>query len=77
LNAEGAKVSQSAQKEEKEYKKEYQKEEVKRTVLNQPRQKLGIDSCFFLVFFCISFLRPLRNLRALCVQKLTPTPTPT
>jgi hypothetical protein len=75
LNAEGAKVSQSAQKkrEKNKTKNEGEKEDKKRDFLNLENGGINCEFNFgfhFVFLFCISFLRSLRNLRALCVQKI-------
>jgi hypothetical protein len=63
LNAEGAKVSQRAQK-----KIEKRIPEIFKTNFIKSCFKFNLN--FFLDFFLVSLLRFLRNLRALCVQKL-------
>jgi hypothetical protein len=71
LNAEGAKVSQRAQKKtEKKIPKFF------KAIFTKACLKFNFDFNlnFFLNFFFVSFLRSLRNLRALCVQKL-PSPS--
>jgi hypothetical protein len=68
LNAEGAKVSQRAQKKiEKRIPKFF------KTTFIKGCFEFNLN--FFLDFFLVSLLRSLRNLRALCVQKL-PLPSP-
>ncbi len=72
LNAKGAKVSQRAQK-----KMEKRIPKILRELFVET--SLILNSVFFFVFnfvfFFVFFLRSLRNLRALCVQKL-PLPSP-
>jgi hypothetical protein len=83
LNAEGAKVSQRAQKDEKEYKRGEKKKRGRKKENLYLKIKNTVDMyglkltqnylhcfCIFGFIFVFSFLRPLRNLRALCVQKI-------
>jgi hypothetical protein len=67
LNAEGAKVSQRAQK-----KKEKGIPKFLRKL--SAGIFLRLNFVFYFVFFFVFFLRSLRNLRVLCVQKL-PVPS--
>ncbi len=62
MNAEGAKVSQRTQK---EYKKENENINLK-----ADNRNFLIKLYFLVLFWFFSFLRLLRNLRALCVQKM-------
>jgi hypothetical protein len=77
LNAEGAKVTQRTQKGDTERIPKGEKEEkfikFKIQKIHSKLQILFLNSLVLFLYFL--FLRPLRNLRALCVQKI-PAPSP-